>query len=83
MLFRSPPEDFQKHRSLWGDVWRQFCRHKGALIGLFVFVSVTLASFLGPLLMPYDPFLIDVKFRNLGPSMSHPLGTDKIGRAHV
>ena len=33
-----PNEQFRKHRSLWGDVWRQFRRHKGALIGLFVLV---------------------------------------------
>ena len=75
-----PPEEFRKHRSLWGDVWRQFRRHKGALAGLFVLVFVTLASFLGPMLLPYDPMLIDVKLRNLGPSFSHPLGTDNLGR---
>ncbi|GIT75803.1 MAG: peptide ABC transporter permease [Acidimicrobiaceae bacterium] len=78
-----PPEDFHKHRSLWGDVWRQFRRHKGALAGLFVLIFVTVASFLGPMLMPYDPMLIDVKLRNLGPSFSHPLGTDNLGRDMV
>ena len=78
-----PNEQFRKHRSLWGDVWRQFRRHKGALIGLFVLVFVTLASFFGPMLLPYDPFLIDVKIRNLGPSLSHPLGTDNLGRDMV
>ena len=60
-----------KHRSLRGDVWRQFRRHKGALAGLFVFFFVALASFVGPYLMPYDAVEIDVKLRNLGPSWSH------------
>ena len=69
-----------KHRSLRGDVWRQFRRHKGALAGLFVFFFVALASFVGPYLMPYDAVEIDVKLRNLGPSWSHPLGTDNLGR---
>ena len=43
-----------KHRSLRGDVWRQFRRHKGALVGLCAFLFVTVASFVGPYLMPYD-----------------------------
>jgi peptide/nickel transport system permease protein len=72
-----------KHRSLRGDVWRQFRRHKGALVGLCVFVFVTVSSFIGPHLMPYDAVEIDVKMRNLGPSWSHPLGTDNLGRDMV
>ena len=40
-----PPEEFRKHRSLWGDVWRQFRRHKGALAGLFVLILVTVATY--------------------------------------
>ena len=26
------------HRSLWGDVWRQFSKHKGALVGVIVYL---------------------------------------------
>jgi len=33
--------------------------------------------------MPYDAVEIDVKMRNLGPSWSHPLGTDNLGRDMV
>ena len=72
-----------KHRSLRGDVWRQFRRHKGALIGLCAFVFVSVASFVGPYLMPFDAVEIDIKMRNLGPSWSHPLGTDNLGRDMV
>ena len=36
------------HRSLWGDVWRQFSKHKGALVGVVVFVLITVFVFLGP-----------------------------------
>ena len=43
-----PPEDFHKHRSLWGDVWRQFRRHKGALAGLFVLIFVTCLLYTSP-----------------------------------
>ena len=67
------------HRSLWGDVWRQFSKHKGALVGVIVFVLITLIVFLGPFVYDVDPNAIDFKSRNLTPSLDHPLGTDNIG----
>ncbi|HAN60768.1 MAG TPA: peptide ABC transporter [Gammaproteobacteria bacterium] len=67
------------HRSLWGDVWRQFYKHKGALVGVIVFVLITLIVFLGPFVYDVDPNSIDFKSRNLTPSLDHPLGTDNIG----
>ena len=67
------------HRSLWGDVWRQFSKHKGALVGVVVFVLITLIVFLGPFVYDVDPNAIDFKSRNLTPSLNHPLGTDNIG----
>ncbi len=67
------------YRSLWGDVWRQFYKHKGALVGVIVFVLITLIVFLGPFVYDVDPNSIDFKSRNLTPSLDHPLGTDNIG----
>jgi len=29
-------ETLTQHRSLWGDVWRQFRKHKGAMTGVIV-----------------------------------------------
>ncbi len=37
-----------EHRSLWSDVWRQFCKHKGALVGVVVFLLIGLSVFFGP-----------------------------------
>ena len=71
--------DVTKHRSLWGDVWRQFRKHKGALTGVFVFSFITLAVFIGPYIHDIDPSAINFKERNFGPTLSHPLGTDNIG----
>ena len=73
------PEAVTKHRSLWGDVWRQFRKHKGALTGMFVFSFITLAVFIGPYIHDIDPSAINFKERNFGPTLSHPLGTDNIG----
>jgi len=68
-----------EHRSLWTDVWRQFRKHKGALVGVFVFAFITIAVSVGPLIHGVDPHAIDFKARNLGPHWAHPLGTDNIG----
>lgn len=70
----------ERHRSLWGDVWRQFRRHKGALLGLFLLSLIVLGTILGPFLWPPDPFEIDVPSANQGASWDHPMGTDNLGR---
>ena len=72
--------DLGQHRSLWGDVWRQFRRHKGALVGLALLTIIMIACFIGPYVWPWDPFGIDVPEANQGPSWSHPMGTDNLGR---
>ena len=69
-----------KHRSLWGDVWRQFRRHKGAVGGLVLLTVIVLGSYLGPLIWPPDPFGIHVPDANMTPSLEHPMGTDNLGR---
>ena len=68
-----------EHRSMWVDVWRQFRKHKGALVGVFVFAFITVAVFIGPIIYGVDPHAIDFSARNLGPNWAHPLGTDNIG----
>ncbi len=72
--------DVEKYRSLRQDVWRQFRRHKGAVIGLFILGVIVLGSVVGPFVYPLDPFDIDTKVANQGPSIDHPMGTDNLGR---
>ncbi len=69
-----------RHRSLWGDVWRQFRAHRGALFGVSVFAVIILAVTFGPFLYDVDPQFLDIRNKNLGPSLSHPMGTDNLGR---
>jgi peptide/nickel transport system permease protein len=52
----APVESGPAHRSLRADVWRQFRRHKGAVVGLVLLGIITLASFLGPIIWDADPF---------------------------
>jgi peptide/nickel transport system permease protein len=41
-------------RSQWRDVWDQFKKHRGALVGAVIFVSIFAAVFVGPLFYPHD-----------------------------
>ena len=72
--FDTPP------RSQWADVWDQFKRHKGAMAGGIIFVVIVLSVYLGPFLWDLDPTYANIRERNQGPSLSHPFGTDQIGR---
>jgi len=69
-----------EHRSLWSDVWRQFRRHKGAMIGLFLLAVIIIATIVGPPLYPYDPYALDIDNANQSASWTHPMGTDNLGR---
>jgi peptide/nickel transport system permease protein len=70
----------RKQRSLWGNAWRQFRHHKLAMAGLIVFVSITLACFLGS---PFYPLSIDhIDFAIAGGALTwdHPFGTNSLGQ---
>ena len=73
-------ETYQKPRNQWWDVWDQFKTHKGALIGAAFFIFVLLFVYLGPLFWTIDPQYIDIRARNQGPSLAHPMGADQLGR---
>ncbi len=46
------------------------------IVGLFLFLAV-----FGELLAPHDPYAADItNSKLLGPSLSHPMGTDELGR---
>ena len=61
-------------------VVRQFMRHKGALLGFAFLVFILFFVALGPLIWNLDPQFIDIRARNSGMSLAHPLGTDQLGR---
>ncbi len=76
---------FRAPRNQWWDVWDQFKTHRGALIGMVVFVLIVLFCFVGPLIWRVDPTAIPsgrelLRLRNQGFSLAHPFGTDNLGR---
>jgi peptide/nickel transport system permease protein len=67
-------------RTLLGDAWRRFLRHRMAILGAVIFFCLIFAVTLGPLLYRADPRKIDFAQSMLAPSAAHPLGTDDLGR---
>ena len=62
------------------DVWLAFRNHTGALVGAGVFLSISLAVAIGPLIHTVAPHYLDILAKNQGPSLAHPMGTDNLGR---
>ncbi|HZO26062.1 MAG TPA: ABC transporter permease [Chloroflexota bacterium] len=67
------------NRSLVGDTWRRFRRHKLALVGAFIYFSMILVTLFGPLIWQTNMNDIDFAASNSF-SRAHPLGTDDLGR---
>ncbi len=47
-------DDDRPYRGQWADVWDQFKKHRGALIGAGVFIAIVLGVFLGPFVYTQD-----------------------------
>lgn len=69
-----------KSRSRLGELWFQFSRHKGAVVGMVVLALIILTVVIGPLIYRVDPLKTNVRARSLPPSVEHPFGTDNLGR---
>lgn len=87
------PEVHKPHTSLSqvqdADAWsssrflallRRLRRSKFAVMGGSVVILVVIAAIFAPLIAPYDPVKQDIMSLLQGPSSSHWLGTDEIGR---
>lgn len=70
----------QKSRTLWGDTWRQFKRHRLALVGTGVLIFLVVAVLIGPFIWTKSGEQINIVNSMAGPSASHPMGTDDLGR---
>jgi peptide/nickel transport system permease protein len=58
---------------------RDFVRHRLGLVGLGMIVVLLAFCFLGPVVHPTDQLHANIDLTNVGPSGSHPLGTDANG----
>ena len=80
MTNTAEPLPQQPARSKWRNVWDQFKKHKGALIGGIIFFTIVILVMVGPWVWPYEANEINIRLRNQSPSWAHPFGTDQLGR---
>lgn len=66
-------------RRLWDAVSLIF-ESKTATVGLIIVLFWVFVAIFAPLLTPYSPTDQDIHAQNQGPSRTHPLGTDSLGR---
>lgn len=69
-----------KQRTLAADVWRQFRQHRGGVVGAIIFLTIVLLVIFGPYIHGIDPQALNVRDKNQGISLTHPMGTDNLGR---
>lgn len=60
--------------------WRRFKKNRLAVIGGIVVICLFTVAVFAPYIAPYNPNAIDVRHVLEAPSMSHPFGTDDLGR---
>ena len=69
---------------LWKDAWRRLRRNPGAIVGFCVVALFVLVAIFAPLVAPYPPNEQDLSLVANGccpgPSWSHPMGVDELGR---
>ncbi len=64
----------------WAAVVRGLRRSRSTAIGGCIALAILTIAVLAPVFAPYDPMEIEVPRRLLGPSVTHPFGTDNMGR---
>src|SRR5918993_156735 len=69
-----------RQSNLWRDAWRRYSRNRGALVAGTIFLLVVAFCIVWPFLPPYSGNEVDFAVAKQGPSVEHPLGTDKFGR---
>ena len=62
------------------EIWAGLRRSPAGVIGLLVVIVHLLIALSAPVIAPYDPVAFDTKALRAAPSLTHPFGTDKLGR---
>ena len=71
-----------KRLNFWAEIWRDFKKNKGAMIGLFTFIVIIAITILSEFLFDYDTQVIATSTADMlqSPSGGHLFGTDQYGR---
>jgi len=66
--------------SYWKNAWVRLKKDPLAMLGITIIIIITIASIIGPILIPYSYDGMDIAIQNQGPTAAHWFGTDKFGR---
>jgi len=66
--------------SYWKNAWVRLKKDPLAMLGIIIIIIITIASIIGPMLIPYSYDGMDITIQNQGPTAAHWFGTDKFGR---
>lgn len=66
--------------SQWRQAWRRLAQRPAALIGFGVIALFVVIAIAAPAVSPYDPLATNWLWVRKPPSLSHPFGTDELGR---
>lgn len=69
-------------RSQSREVWSQFCRNKGAMVGLVIVAVLVFCALFANILVNYEKDVtgINISQKLIRPCLAHPCGTDDLGR---
>ena len=72
----------RKARSQMGEVWHQFRRNKGAMVGSAIVLIIVFVALFADVFLDYDTQVVgqNVAERLQWPSARHWFGTDELGR---
>ncbi|HVX31287.1 MAG TPA: ABC transporter permease [Nitrolancea sp.] len=79
-LATAVPEEPEADAGSFQQSWRRFRRNRIAVIGGIITLIVLLMALTAPLISIHDPDETDAYHSLTGPSLSHPFGTDNVGR---
>lgn len=76
-------EAFQPASGRRAETWRAVFRKRITVVAATLIALYVLVAFLGPLLLPLDPYRTDLRALAAPPSWTHLLGTDLSGRDNL
>ena len=79
-LRRSQRKKKTRRSSLTLDALRRLRKNRLAMVGAFLIASFVFMALFASVISPYDPIAQDWKSVKQAPSLSHPFGTDELGR---
>ncbi|MEN2681310.1 ABC transporter permease [Lacticaseibacillus paracasei] len=69
-----------KSVGFWASARHKLFKDRLAMFWTVILILIVMVVLIGPKIQHYDPNLIRVDSRNIGPSTAHWLGTDRLGR---